>query len=348
MPLFGIGDVLMTTPALKLIGERTGLHLTILHMFKSTADVLADNPNVQENIHFPFLSAGRFASLRFLLSLRGRYDMSINFYPSNRRDYTLASFLSGCSERLGHRYLRGDIRELNFLKNRTVMEDDSLHNVQENLRLLKFLGIEDAESHPMEIFLNPQERGRAGEWIVQRGLEGRMLVGLHPGTSAFKDQYKRRWPAEKFSAFIREAAAAWPLASFVLFGGPEEEVLRDEVARGADLEGRVFSANLSGIRESIALIGACNYFITNDSGLMHAAATMQVPTVAIFGPTDPVYVHPWMCRHRVVTATGVCGPCFRYSPSPLRCAEDGEFPCVHRIEVGAVMEALDSLMSETP
>ena len=346
LPLFGIGDVLMTTPALRNISERTDASLTYIHMFNPTMQVLQGNPHVAENIHFPFIDAGRLASMRFLLSMRGRFHASINFYPSNRRDYTLAAFVVGCPERIGHRYLRKDLAELNFLKNRTVKEDDSLHNVQESLRLLKFLGIDDPKPYPMEMFLSPEEKSRAAGWIRERGLEGRTLVGVHPGTSSFKDQYKRRWPAGRFASFMREAASAYPDITFVLFGGPEEAALRQEIMGGAALGARgAVSAETSSIRDSISLIGECSYFVSNDSGLMHAAAAMQVPTVAIFGPTDPAYVRPWKCRHRVVRKSGGCGPCFRYTPAPLKCAKGGLFPCVQDIEAADVLGALASLMA---
>ena len=134
---------------------------------------------------------------------------------------------------------------------------------------------------------------------------------------------------------------------FVLFGGPEEAPLREEIISGASLgASRVKSAETSSIRDSISLMGECGYFVSNDSGLMHAAAAMQVPTVAIFGPTDPAYVHPWKCRYKVVRRSEGCGPCFRYTPAPLSCEKDGGFPCIHEIEATDVLRALESLMSQ--
>ena len=78
-PMFGIGDVLMATPALRNIKERTGANITFLHMFATTADVLKNNPNVDVNIHFPLLARPKVEGIRFLLSHRGKYDASINF-----------------------------------------------------------------------------------------------------------------------------------------------------------------------------------------------------------------------------------------------------------------------------
>lgn len=348
LPLYGIGDVLMTTPALRNIKERTGARITYLHMFGSTRDILRHNPHVDENIHFPFLDAGRGEALRFLLGFRKKFDVSINFYPSNRRDYSLAAFLIGAPKRLGHRYVRGDMAGLNFLKNRTVLEDDALHNVEENLRLLAFLGIEEPEPYPLELYLGEEERRFASRWLADRGLSESPLIGFHPGTSAFKEQYKRRWPPEKFSALIRELGKRDGETRFLVFGGPEEAELKEAVREGAGLEGRVFAVSTASIMESSALVAMCRGFVTNDSGLLHVAAALQVPTVAVFGPTNPVWVKPWKCPHRVVSMGFGCSPCFRYSPAPLACRSRMDFSCVRDVSVEEVLDAVLSLPETGP
>jgi heptosyltransferase-2 len=342
MPLYGIGDALMATPAIRNIKERLGARITFLHMFKTTRDIMLNNPNVDENIHFPFLEAGKTAGVRYLLGLRGRFDVSINFYPSNRKDYNMAAFLAGCPVRIGHRYRIYDLRELNFLKNRTFMESDDLHNVEEDLRLLSFLGISDPEAYPLEIHLAPEEEEAATMWLVQRGIGGRRLVGLHPGSSLFKESGKKRWPQEKFSALVGRLAEARPDIAFLLFGGPEERELKEAVKAGCKAaEAHMVEAPL--IRETAALIRKCSLFVTNDSGLMHIAAAGQVPTVAIFGPTNPKWLHPWKCPSKVVRTGRECGPCFRYSPIPQRCIEGLDFSCLGDIDVNEVFEAALSL-----
>lgn len=346
MPLYGIGDVLMTTPAIRNIKERLPeSHLTCLHMFKTTRDILAGNPHVDENIHYPFMEKGRLRGARFLLALRGKHDVSVNPYPSNRRDYSLAAFLAGCTRRIGHRYRGRDLRGLNFLKNLTVIEDDGLHNVEENLRLLQFLGIESPHPYRLEIYLSEAEEAAAAGWLKERGLEGNALIGFHPGTSSFKGHTNRRWPAHKFSALIDELHAAFPGCAFLLFGGPEESPLKNRIKEACGARAKVYEANLPGIRQTAAVMKAMRLFVTNDSGLMHISAALQVPTVAIFGPTEPRWVAPWMCPSMVVRLGYECSPCFRYSPAPLKCIKGGDFPCLEKIEVIDVLGAAKSLFS---
>ncbi len=350
LPLYGIGDVLMTTPALRNIKEKLpSASLTYLHMFKTTRDVLIKNPNVDENIYFPFLEAGRLAGARFILGLRGRYDIAINFYPSNRRDYNLASFLSGCPVRIGHTYVKRNIKELNFLKNRTFMEDDNLHNVEENLRLLGFLGIKDPCPYPMEIFLTEEEEKEAALWLREKGIsedEKALIVGFHPGTSAFKEHVNKRWPAQRFSVLIDMIAAISPASRFLIFGGTEEAGIKEDIKRGCSRgASRVRAVDTRGIRQTAALMKRCGLFISNDSGLMHLSAALKVPTVGIFGPTNPGWVSPWGERTKVVQNPGAgCEPCFRYSPEPLQCRKKYDFRCLQGISAEEVLEAARSLV----
>ena len=91
----------------------------------------------------------------------------------------------------------------------------------------------------------------------------------------------------------------------------------------------------------------CHYFVSNDSSLMHIAGALELPTVAIFGPTNETYVHPWKTRYEIVQTGIECRPCFIYSPKPLTCyrVDPAEhFMCVRDIEVDDVLAAIDRLV----
>jgi len=347
LPLYGIGDVLMCTPALRNIKEcLPDSHITFLHMFETTRDILLGNSNVDENRYFPFLQPGmKGRGFKFLLDFRGKYDISINFYPSNRRDYNLAALLVGCKERIGHRYRLLDFMQLNFLKNRTVLEDDLLHNVEENLRLLAFIGIKEPRRYPLELHLLAEEEHGALEWLTARKLRDRVIVGFHPGSSVFKEHAQKRWPLEKFAALIDGFVENRPESFVILFGGPEEDPLKDSLRAMCRQREHVFyPVGFRGIRETAALVKRCSVFVANDSGLMHLSAALQVPTVAIFGPTNPRWLAPWKCPAKVIRLATDCGPCFRYSPIPQRCIRESEFSCVREIDVKEVLEAVLSFL----
>jgi heptosyltransferase-2 len=345
LPLYGIGDVLMSTPAVRNLKEQLECEITYLHMFKTTHDILLNNPYIKENIFFPFLKSSKLEGVRFLLQFRRKFDYSINFYPSNRRDYNLAAYLVGSPVRIGHRYVIRDLAELNFLKNRTVKEDDSLHNVEEDLRLLDFLGIEDKKAYPLDFFVTEEERHFAEQWTKERRLEEQFLIGMHPGASVFKNHSRKKWSETSFAALIDMLSAELKNSRFLLFGGPEEQELRRTIVASVRNAQMVLPVDSMSVRLAAALMTKCRLFISNDSGPMHMAAAAKVPTVAVFGPTNPVWVRPWGVPHRVVRACESCKPCFRYSPISMRCIADSDFACLREISVGQVYDACVELMT---
>lgn len=345
-PLYGIGDALMSTPALRNIKENLGAEITYLHMFAATREILGNNPYVDRSIFFPFLAKSRLASLRFLTRFRKKYDYSINFYPSNRKEYNVSAFISGSKVRIGHRYLRENFKELNFLKTHTIAEDDGLHCVEENLKLLEFLGIKEPKKYPLGFFMTGEEEDFAKCWLEERRNSESLVVGLHPGTASFKNHAKKRWPVESFVKLINKIAFEFPEVVFLIFGGPDEKSLKEAVVLNTDFKNRVFSVDFPSIREAAALMKHCDVFISNDSGLMHLAAALRVKTIAVFGPTNPVWVRPWQVKHKIISLGFPCAPCFRYSPRPLNCARGKDYACVKDISADMVFSAFRDLLEE--
>ena len=347
LPMYGIGDVLMTTPAIRNLKEQSDAEITYLHMFKTTRDILINNPYIDENIHFPFLEAGRLKGLRFLLELRKKYDYSINFYPSNRSQYNIAAFVIGSPVRIGHRYTVKDLEELNFLKNKTAKEDDKLHNVEENLRLLGFLDIKEPNPYPLEIYLTDEEISFARRWLEENGIGKKILIGIHPGTSAFKNQYKRRWNEASFANLIDRLSDKKKDSVILLFGGPEEQSLKKSIVSVLHDSRKAFPVDSLSVREAAALMKKCRLFISNDAGPMHMAASVGIPVVAIFGPTNPVWVKPWGVRHKIIRLGLPCSPCFRYSPKPLTCLANINYACMRDISVDMVYDACMDLLEKS-
>ena len=94
--------------------------------------------------------------------------------------------------------------------------------------------------------------------------------------------------------------------------------------------------NLAGqtnLRELMVLMKICSTFLTNDSGPMHMADSLDVPLVALFGSTDPVVTGPYRQSKQVIQKSVSCAPCFKRS-CPI------DFPCMKKIGVNEVVEAV--------
>jgi heptosyltransferase-2 len=80
---------------------------------------------------------------------------------------------------------------------------------------------------------------------------------------------------------------------------------------------------------------------------MHVASAMKIKVVAVIGPTNPHYIHPWKTEYRIITLKLDCAPCFFYSPRPLICTRtDIKFKCIRELTVEMVLEPITELLNK--
>jgi heptosyltransferase-2 len=336
--LYGIGDGGLFNPARILL--RTQLpnaQIDVLVMFKGAHDIFISNPNINDVYRFDFLQEGNIKSLNYILSLRGKYDASINVYPSNRKEYNIINFLIGANKRTAVKYLRKDFANFGFLNRIRITENDSVHNVQTNIMLVeKLLNKKFDQGPPLELFINEEDEIRAQKFFSENNiLKDDLVIGFHPGCATLKNHIKRRWELEKFAELGKKLIDDHH-AKILIFGGPDEDELKNSVEVKIDSQDASV-VNTSGVLQSAAIMKHCGVFITNDSSQMHIAAALQLKVVTIIGPTNPYYIHPWKTEHKIVTLNLNCAPCFFYSPQPLICSRDDvQFKCIKELTVDMV------------
>jgi heptosyltransferase-2 len=187
------------------------------------------------------------------------------------------------------------------------------------LELLRRAGIVDSVEDPRPVLLDRVAEARAeGERLL--GLLGisTPVLGVSPGA---QNSRAKQWPPQRFV----EAAAAVASArgwTVVVFGSAGERPLCAGVAaelrrRGVPVMSVAGETTLEGF---VNLAAACRVFLTNDSGAMHVASALGVPTVAVFGPTDFRATAPAGPRARIVREPADCAPCLlRDCPTDHRC-----------------------------
>ncbi len=166
------------------------------------------------------------------------------------------------------------------------------------------------------LWVTDAERARGAELLAGREALGPVLVGLQPGASYAAKQ----WRLEGFAAVAD--ALAGDGAGIVFLGGPGEE----EAARACRRAMRAPAVDLTGattLRETMGVLSHLALFVGNDTGVNHIAAALQVPTVALFGPTS---ARKW----------GNTGP-----KAAVLAAPGGE---IARIEAGEVITAARRLL----
>lgn len=336
--LSGIGDAIMFTPALLKLHELSpGAQIDAIVMFKGVRDIYSRIPELNNVIFFDFLKEGAVNSLKFVFSLRGKYDASINVYPSNRAEYNVISLLEGTKKRVGVRYLRKDLSNLGFLNNISVRENDDLHNVEENIALIEQLTGKKVAAIPGLSF--PLENGDlkfAENYLTEKKIsDGEFVVGFHAGCNTLKNHINRRWSPENFAGLGKEFIAL-NNAKVLVFGGPDEVDLKSGIVKNINSDD-VFSVDTGSMAQTAAVMKRCNLFVTNDSGLMHVAAAMKLKVLALIGPTNTNYIYPWQTEYKISSLNLECAPCFYYSPKPLTCTRtDVKYKCIRELEIAKV------------
>ena len=142
------------------------------------------------------------------------------------------------------------------------------------------------------------------------------VIGVSPG-AAYGGA--KRWLPERFAEAAGAVAEARG-ASIALFGTKSERALCDEVARLLNGHEVTNYAGETTLAQFIDLAAGCELFLTNDSGSMHIASALGLPTVAIFGATDDMATGPTGLNARVVRHPVDCSPCLlRECPIDHRC-----------------------------
>ena len=344
--LSGLGDAIMASPALAAVADRPDrFRLTVLTMFPSVTEYLREQ-GLTEDVRFvDFLKGAKSEVFKKLWELRREhFDISVIAYPHNRVEYNAVGFVIGARERIGFRYQRQRHLNMPWLNHVVFDEDPALHVVQENLRWAARLTGEDADTLPDDMwFRNSPHSVRAAEdFRRSQNLEqASPVIGIHASCNALKNQQNRCWPPHQFVQFIERMASQLPAARFLLFEGPTDAQLAKMIRQSTQ---SVAVARMLPVGVVGALIRRCHLFVSNCSGLIHVAAACKVPTVGIYGPTNPTWDGPWKTEAIVVNRHLPCSPCFYYSSRPLDCPAKLDYGCVRELLVEDVEKAALQLL----
>jgi ADP-heptose:LPS heptosyltransferase len=168
------------------------------------------------------------------------------------------------------------------------------------LRTLAPLGIESGDGAiPVpEIRVPPDAAALADAELVRAGLADRPFVAIHPGSGS----PAKNWPAEQFAVVVDALQRRHGLASVVLAGPADAQALQM-------LHTRSDPSDVMLVNRPLLLVAAvlrrATAFLGNDSGLAHLAGLLGVPTLALFGPSDPVLWTPLGPRVRVLRSASL-------------------------------------------
>jgi len=333
-----LGDVLLTTPAIRALrhaNPNAEIH-TLVGPW--SADVIASYAEIDQVLTLPFPGFSRNPKK----SWRSPYEIAINMSRHLRRiNYTSAVILrpdhwwgamiaklAGIPERIG--YNHPDVSPFLTIKLKLQQQ----HTVIQNLRLVeswtgKLNPEQTTYSFPVETIDQAYVEGYLAEWGIK---SNQPIFCIHPGTGT----WVKHWQEEKWSNVADILTEQ--LDAQVIFTGSANELPLVRRITSHMKQPAIIMVGDTRIGQLAALFKRARVVLGPDSGPLHLAVAVATPTVALFGPADPIEFGSWGApnKHFILTSDIACRPC-----RVLDWATDNpEFhPCLREITVARVLDA---------
>ncbi|MEF8734051.1 MAG: lipopolysaccharide heptosyltransferase II [Candidatus Accumulibacter meliphilus] len=321
-----IGDTVLAQPLFRRLHERTpGLQLDALAP-RWVAPVLERMPEITQLVDSPFAHGE--------LSLKARHRLARQLATAGyQRAYVLPNslksalvpFFAGIPERIG---FVGEKR-YGLINQRHTLDRTMLPQMAERFaQLAEAPGAPLPRPLPLPRLTSSREQGAAtrAELSIDRPEK---LAVFCPGAEYGP---AKRWPARHF-ATLSDALAARGYAIWLL-GSAKDRPIADEITKLADPASAPHNfCGSTSLRQAIDLLAAASFVVCNDSGLMHVAAALGRPLIAVYGSSSPGFTPPLSERAQVISLELACSPCFKRE-CPL-----GHLDCLNKLEPQRVLDA---------
>lgn len=311
-----IGDMILSTAALKALRSAfPQARITVLASERNY-EILDHNPSVDEILIYNGLKW-------FIREIRSRnYDLVIDPFLTYELRQAFMTCLAGGKYRIGFEEAGREI----FFNLRGPVASRPKRMVDHLLDLAELVGGKREGCVP-EVFLSDAEIAWATEAFVGKGISAdELTVAIHPG-AYYPSQ---RWSAERFGEVAKQILEQGE-TKIILLGSSDEEGLLEAVKKSGGKDIQIFSCG--NIREFVALLSRCDLLVCNNSGPLHIAAALKVPTVSMIGPTVTPLWLPYGENNLVINKALSCSPCNR--------AVCKDHQCMESITVDEVFEAAE-------
>lgn len=345
-----LGDTLASVPSIRSIRNFfPDSRITLLYdkhvgkHYVSAPDVLKGSGLVDDFLYYPFykskiVHAINIDKISTLLRLRAlKYDTLVYLVPSRRTNYQIKRdigffHLAGIKQFIGTEgFLSLPEKTLDQPLPQIPHESDQLLS-----RLAKSgIPIPPTKKDLITINIGEKEEAAVKRWLTGLSPSGdRQWIAVGPGSK----MPVKVWPTERYLKAVQQLIQEfdiWP----VVFGGPEDKILAESMA-SKWARGYVAAGFLK-VRESIAAMKKCAFYLGNDSGTMHMAVAAGLKCIAIFSSRD--YPGKWEPRghgHTVFRASVPCEGCL------LDVCNEHKMKCILSIKTSEVCQACKKTLRE--
>ena len=272
----GIGDIILSTVILENLAEYYP-YAQIDYLTENFARASVENNPLVKNVLT--MNEGEFPLIVALRIKKKKYDLILDLW-SNPRTAQI-TFLSGVKYRVGFAY-RGRKYAYNIL---ATGERGIHHSAEHNLEILKPLNV-PVNTKRIHFYVSEKDDEYGKNFIKKYCKADRLIVGIIPAGG---------WPSKRCDATkwveICSAINKNYKTGFLILWGPGDEYDADYIKN--HFPDRTVLAPKTSLRQLAGLIKNCDFILANDSGPMHMAVALGIPTLGIFGPTDPAKHGPY-------------------------------------------------------
>ncbi len=330
--LGAMGDLVLIVPSLRMIRSRFPDTSITLLVDKKLAPLLGNCPYLDDVI---LVDRKKLSNLFYLFKTARRirqegFDLSVDLH--NNKWTHLLAYLGGVVQRFG--FARGRWGGLLNRPDKTFEVGDS--PVRHQFRILSKLGIQEFDD-TLELWPTPEGLAKARQTMaILNPQEKTRLIGFVMGSSP--NWPSKRWPAAHFQELGKRLLEKYD-ARIVLIGSRDEAPLGEAFHHFG--EGKVLDIiGKTGLEDLPAVFKQLHLVVTGDTAPLHVAAAMNVPTLALFGPTDARRHLPPGKKVVVLSHHLACQPCYEGV-----CKEKDPRACLTHISVDEVFENCQRLLS---
>jgi ADP-heptose:LPS heptosyltransferase len=319
-----IGDLVLTTPIFELLRKSFPTARIDALVRHAAVDILRNNPAI--NAIHEYRSTDDT-----IRQLKGTYDLIIDPYMG----YPLITAI--LTRKLSPRWSLGfdDEGRGAFFTHPVPLPAHREHFVLRTQRVLAPLGILPSASAIPSISIAEEDDQAAQALLGSMGVSDQdCIIVIHPG-GFYPSQ---RWPAENFLGLINALAAKIPNVRIFVIGTALEKEALDLIARGTTGSNHIAVLCNLPLNRTVAILARASLFIGNNSGIVHIAAALKIPTVSTMGPTIPWEWHPYgdPSTNIIVNRSLPCSPCSRGICE--------HHTCMKEITIDDMMAAIDRVL----
>jgi len=341
--LGAVGDLVLVSPFFDQLRKHFPHSEIVLVVGRSSHGAIENNPNIDRIIcaddyvlYHGSLLVRLLEFFRLILKIR-KEEFDLAFILHRAWPFNLLVYLMGIQVRIGF-----DCGYKGMFLTHPALVNDAQNERESYLDLLRIINIPSVYKGTY-FYLSDEEKDFLGLYLERHDIgSDEELIAIAPGggDNAKSIMATKRWPVENYIALNQKFQNDRP-CRVILFGGPTDRRIAKKIIKSCP---DCLDATDLSFGDMASIFRRCSIFVGNDSAPNHIAASMGLPCVGIWGPTDPRQWAPLEAYSRIVINKVECHPCFL----------NGKFPpcshmkCMSSITVDDVWNNVVSVLEQNP